>query len=234
MPRAFGYIATSATTEVAVNGTTYTEQAANAQRALKSSSANDTAAGTGARTVRVTYYALAADGTITGPFTETVILNGATAVAMVATNVALIDKIEVLTVGAGGVPAGNILLTVAADGTGGTIASIAAGELRTYLAHAYVPSGRRLHLLDVILDSGEAATVESAFTVKALPYPSANQAEMPVTDKLRALGLQGARKLDNEGRALAVIAGPARVQLYVAPGAATATTQRGEFGYQIV
>lgn len=234
MPRAFGYIATSATTEVAVNGTTYTEQTSGAQRSLKSSSVNDAAAGTGARTVRVTYCTLASDGTITGPFSEVVTLNGTTAVAMVATNVALIDRIEVLTVGSGGVPAGAISLYTDNAGAGSVIASIAAGDMRTYMAHAYVPSGRHMHINDVILDSGEAVTVESSFRLKALPYPSANQAEAPITNNLRMLGLQGAKKLEGTGRALAVVAGPARVQLYVAPGAATATTQRGEFGFQIV
>lgn len=225
--RAMGYIATSATTEAAVNATAYAEQSAGAQRAIKSSSANDAAAGTGVRKVKITYFTLAADGTIAGPFFEIVTLNGTNAVATVATNIALIDRIEAVAVGSGGVAAGSVLLTVNADGTGGTIAGIATGDRRTHMAHMYVPSGRRLTITDLILASGEAATVNTLFELRALAYPSSNNpVDIPLTGKIALLGLGGAQQYQ-----LSIpVQGPARVQLYCTPGAATATTQRGEFG----
>lgn len=230
--RAFGYIATAATTEAAVNGTTYTEPTVGAQRSVKSGSANDTAAGTGVRSVRIVYYTLAADGTIAGPFSEIVVLNGVTAVPTVATNICLIDRVEAVTVGSGGVAAG--IITLATDNAGtGAICTIAAGERRTYLAHAYVPNGRRLNITDVTLDSGEAVTVETRFDLRALAYGVANAAEAPITNGLRAQGLSGAWQILGQGAPLAVVSGPARVQLYATPGAITGTTQRGDFGYYL-
>jgi hypothetical protein len=129
MPRAIGQIATTANTEAAVEATIYTEQTSGAQRALKSSSVNDTnAAGTGARQVRITFYTLTADGTIAGPFIETVNLNGTTAVPTVNTNIALIEKMEIVAAGSGGVAAGTITLTVDNAGAGATIGTVSANN----------------------------------------------------------------------------------------------------------
>ena len=65
---AFGDVTSTTTTIKTVERTTYTEQTTNAQRSFASSSANDTAAGTGARTIKITYY----DASGNGPYTETV------------------------------------------------------------------------------------------------------------------------------------------------------------------
>jgi len=92
--RAQGQILTSSASKVPISATAYTEPTSGAQRSFKSSSVNDAAAGTGARKVKVTYYNLVTntDGsqTITGPFNETVALNGTTAVATVSTTIALL------------------------------------------------------------------------------------------------------------------------------------------------
>ena len=53
--RAQGYVGTSAASGVVVRATTYTPQGTNAQRSFKSTSASDTSAGTGARTVTINY-----------------------------------------------------------------------------------------------------------------------------------------------------------------------------------
>lgn len=68
-----------------------------------SSSANDTAAGTGARTISVTGV-----DTSFARFTETVTLNGQSSVNLATTNVLFIDKITVLTAGSGLLNAGII------------------------------------------------------------------------------------------------------------------------------
>lgn len=69
----------------------------------ESSSANDAAAGTGARTISVTGV-----NTSFARFTETVTLNGQTSVAMATSNILFIDKITVATAGSGLVNAGIV------------------------------------------------------------------------------------------------------------------------------
>lgn len=84
-------------------GATYAQLTAHAAMEVVSSSANDAAAGTGARTVRVDY--------LTANYveaSETVTLNGTTPVAMAATSIIAINAITVLTVGSGLTNAGNI------------------------------------------------------------------------------------------------------------------------------
>lgn len=78
-----------------------------------SSDANDTSAGTGARTIRVTGI-----NTSFAKFTETVTMNGTTSVNLATTNVQFIYKLEVLTAGSGGLNAGIIQCGTGAN-TGG-------------------------------------------------------------------------------------------------------------------
>lgn len=82
-----------------------------------SSSANDTSAGTGARTISVTgvTYTTAAPFV---RFTETVTMNGQTSVNLATTNVLFIDKITVLTAGSGLVNQGIVQCGTGAN-TGG-------------------------------------------------------------------------------------------------------------------
>src|SRR5882672_113572 len=89
------YLGTSSVSNLVMRATTYTEQSSNAQRSVVSSSANDTSAGTGARTVLVTYY----PSDLSYVATEIVTMNGTTAVNMTATDVCFIEKLEVLTAG---------------------------------------------------------------------------------------------------------------------------------------
>lgn len=78
-----------------------------------SSSASDTSAGTGARTISVTGV-----DTSFARFTETVTMNGQTSVNLATANVLFIDKITVLTTGSGTVNAGIIQCGTGAN-TGG-------------------------------------------------------------------------------------------------------------------
>jgi hypothetical protein len=233
MPRAFGYNAAAFTagTEVPVNAATYNEPAAATPLSIKSASANDAAAGTGVRTIKVTYYTLDASGNILGPFTYTATLNGTTAVQIDAANaIRLIDKVEALTVGSGGVAAGAISLFPSTDGTGTAIVALAAGDRRTYIGHAYVPTGRRLFVDDIQVESGEVATVQTQFNLRSTSYPLANVADKALTATLAAQGLVGTRSL-GPPTPLAVVQGPARVQLYATPGNTASASVRAEFGY---
>jgi hypothetical protein len=83
--------------------TNYTQLLAGVAMEIISNSANDTAAGTGARTVRVT----GVDGNYL-PFSEVLTLNGLAAVPLVNTSVIGINFIEVLTAGSGGTNAGRV------------------------------------------------------------------------------------------------------------------------------
>src|SRR5512135_49274 len=74
--RSQGYVGTSATSGKVIRATTYTPQGTNAQRSVKSSSASDTAAGTGAQTITLNYL----DATNILLASETITLNGTTAV----------------------------------------------------------------------------------------------------------------------------------------------------------
>lgn len=93
-----GYVTTTDSVRKSVLATTYNEPTSNAQRSISSSSADDSAAGIGARSVRITYY----DQVMAGPFTEDVVLNGLSPVNTVASNLCFIERIEVLTVGSSG------------------------------------------------------------------------------------------------------------------------------------
>jgi hypothetical protein len=145
--RAQGYVNTSATTSTPVRATTYTVPASVGQCSFKSSSANDTSAGTGAQSITVNYldssFALHA---------ETLSLNGTSAVNTVGTNYAYIESIMVASIGSGGVNAGVISMFVGAGGTGATIGSIAVGDQQTWWAHHYVPTGVTCYVL--CLNSG--------------------------------------------------------------------------------
>ena len=149
----FGQVTTSATTATVVRKTTYTEPAAAAQRSVSSSSAADTAAGTGARQVKITYF----DGSMNGPFTETVTLSGVAAVDTVAVNIRFIEKVEVVSVGSGGVNAGTITLFGAAAGGGGTVGTIAIGDNTTLWCHHYVANGKTCYLNQTLFGTSKAA-----------------------------------------------------------------------------
>lgn len=91
-------------------GAVYAQLLAGVAMEVVSASANDTAAGTGARTIRVDYVS----GSTFLPGYEVVILNGITPVPLVATNVIAINKVTVLTAGSGLTNAGNLDVRVIA------------------------------------------------------------------------------------------------------------------------
>jgi len=108
-----------------INATTYTPPTgAAAIRSIVSSSANDTALGSGARQVEIQYY----DITMNGPFTTTVTLNGTTPVPTSVSNIYYVQRIGVTAVGNSGANAGTITLGSTAVG-GAAIWSIGRGNV---------------------------------------------------------------------------------------------------------
>lgn len=225
MPRTIGLANTSSTSGAPLNNKTYNEQSANGQRSLKSSSANDTAAGTGARRVKVTYFAIDSSGVVTGPFSEIVTMNGTTAVPLVATNVCFIERMDAVSVGSNNNAAGDITLYANNDGTGTAIAVLAASDNQTFLGHHYVATGARCKILDVQVQGGDAAA--SLIFVKRQALPAANQPDAVLLGPYStSASLPVAAPTPGT-----MIAGPCRVRLIVIPPNNNAQTTVGSFGY---
>lgn len=198
----------------AVRATAYVEQTTNFTGSIRSANVNDTAAGTGARTVKITYY----DQTGAGPLTETVTVNGTTAVNLVNTNHCFIENIEVVTNGTGGTNAGVITLFTGAGATGTAVGTIGTGNIvaatgdgQTLWAHHYIAVGKTASLFQ--LGAGTNGNqVGIAFLKKSTPL-IANSFEEQITDFIPFLNNGGysTRTLANP----VLIAGFARITAYV-------------------
>jgi len=205
-----------------MRATAYTEPASAAQRSVSSSSASDTAAGTGARTIKITYY----DNTGAGPFIETMTLNGTTAVNTVSTTIRFIESIEVVTVGSGGANVGTITLFGSTAGGGGTVGTIgigntvtSVGDNRTLWAHHYIAAGFTASLATLVVgaQSGGSGTSARFFVRAAQPLVS-NTAEVIVGD---VLFVQGA--FTRQFQFYPLVPGFARLLAYCVPAVNNAT-----------
>ena len=171
-----------------IRGTVYTEPTAAAQRSIASSNAGDTAAGTGARTVLLTYY----DNTGAGPVTETITLNGTTAVATAASDIRFIEKMVVTMVGSNQSNLGTLTLYVNNAGGGGVIGTLAVGSLvaglgdnTTLWAHHYVAPSKTATLATFVVAaySGGSGTNATFFLEEAFPL-IANAADRILSEVL--------------------------------------------------
>lgn len=222
----FGDVTVASTALAAVRRTVYTEQTANAQRSLVSASALDTSAGTGARTVKITYL----DQTGAGPFTETVTLNGVTPVNTVSTTICYIEKIEVVTAGSTGSNAGIISLKAATAGGGATIWTIGATENQTFGAHHYVPTGKICNITGIsVSHSGTTVGSGAVFFLRWRPLNNAAAVESQASDSVRLYG-QASTSTRNYGSPIK-LAGPSRVFAYVTPETSTSTVYRASFDF---
>jgi hypothetical protein len=221
---AFGQVVLTAITPVPVRSQAYTEPTSAAQRSLVSSSASDSSASTGARTVKITYY----DATMAGPYTETVTMNGTTAVNTVNSNICFIEKMEVVTYGGGAtIPVGTISLKSTTGGGGTTIWTIAAGEGQTFSAHHYVQASKTCYLTG--FEGGIKGADTTGFYLKAAYPLTANSFEKVVSETLRAPS-SGNTPIRVFGTAIPV-AGPARITLWTAPDSTSSRTYYGSFDF---
>lgn len=209
-----GYTTSSGSSLTVIRATAYTEQTTNAQRSLVSSSSSDTSAGTGARTVKITYY----DQTLLGPFTEIITMNGTSAVNTVSTTICFIEKIEVTTVGNQLSNIGTITLKAATAGGGVTIGTIPAGDGVTNWCHHYVGANKLMSLVSVIgsIHGSTSGAMEVHRTVPtniAIP-------ELTIAPKVR-IDAGDCDKLDFEVPIL--VAGPALVLVYGRSDSASGT-----------
>lgn len=117
------------------------------QMTLVSTSVNDTAAGTGMRTVTVDYLDAAGN-----PQMEVVTLNGTTPVNTAATNIRFVQSLSSASVGTGGVAVGDV--TIYKVGDAATVyCKVAAGGNMSLSAIRMVPNGKTLYLTDVLMSS---------------------------------------------------------------------------------
>ena len=222
----FGDIATAATTQVAVKRTTYTEQTTNAQRSIVSSNANDTSAGTGARTVKITYL----DQTGAGPYTETLTLNGTTPVNTTNTNICFIEQIDVVTVGSAGSNAGIISLKAATAGGGATIGTIAATNNQTFWCHHYVPVSKTCNVTGISCShNGTTVGSGAVFQLYSKPIGVSNAVVSQVSDFVRLYG-QSSTFSRNYASPIK-ITGPAFLEIKVTPESSSSFTYRSSFDF---
>lgn len=221
-----GDITTAATTQVAVRRTAYNEQKTNAQRSLVSASANDTAAGTGARTVLIEY----CTATFTCGLTETVTMNGTVAVNTVSTTIAYIERIAVVTAGSGAANAGIINLKAATGGGGATILSINAGDNRTFVAHHYIGTGKTANVTGIsVSHNGTTVGSGGVFILRALPLGVSAAVEQQVSDFVRLYGQSST--FSRTYTSPIPIVGPARITIYVTPETGSSTVYRASMDF---
>lgn len=189
------FFTTTATTTVVGRSGFWTDFGDGGQRSIKSTSAADSSGGTGIRTIRITYYR--SDGS--GPFTEDVTMNGTTGVALTETNLRFVETMEALTVGSGGVAAGNIDLVQNNDGSGGSLGRLLSGNTKTLWAQHWVPPGKTAHITSLfaaalstgVLGSGSSGRI----MVRTLASLQANAVQKDVMFGYRVAKDQGTIEL---------------------------------------
>ena len=217
-----GYVITTSKTNVAIQASTYNEQTANFTGSIKSSSANDTSAGTGARTVTIYYV----DSTGATAGTENATLNGTTAVNLVTTTKCFIEKIVVNTVGSVGSNVGTITLNAGAAGAGTAVAVINIGDNQTYLGHHYVVTGKTCHVTDYT--GTTSSTNQTLFTIQSISFLWLIEPNVQVSDWVNgAQNFQMQRTFSSP----VAITGPARLQLFGAPGATASIQSYASFTF---
>jgi hypothetical protein len=200
-----------------VTRATYTEQSVNRQCSIRSSSVNDTAAGTGARTMKLTYY----DVTGEGPFTETVTLAGTTWVNFTNSNICFIEKLRCITQGSSDdivvMNIGTITLNNAINGTGSTIITIPAADGETFMAQHHVPPGITCYVTRIGA-SRAVGNIEGRLWVYTTKIPVANQSPTLFCDVM-LVDQNVSVKFDVP----MPVVGPAKIACWIAPTANQAT-----------
>jgi hypothetical protein len=221
----FGDVSTASTTKVGVYRTAYTEQTADTQMSLASSSANDTAAGTGARQVKITYL----DSTGVSLNTVTITLNGTTYVNAGVTDMCFIEKMEVISVGSLGFNSGTLTLKSSTAGSGVTVGTIGSQDNQTFWAHHYIVAAKTCYISGFsISNSGIDIGMGALFTVNKKTI-GANLPELQVSDFHTLGGATGT--LNRTYQSPIQVIGPSRITCYVKPNSVTAATQRAAIDF---
>ncbi len=129
------------------------------QMTVVSESANDTAAGTGARTVMIHYLDASGDEQ-----DETITMNGTTGVDTVATDIRFVNDMHVVTAGSGLVTAGHVKIHAKSD-SGLVYNMMALGGNKSLVPNRMVPNGKQLVLKG--WDCSEAKDKRAAFRIRS-------------------------------------------------------------------
>lgn len=227
--RVSGYVGSSATSTVTVRATSYTPPGNDGVRYIKSTSASDTAAGVGARKVKIYYFRADGTGDTDGrPLISETTLNGTSEVVTTENEIALIESAEVSEVGSNGGNVGTI--QVLGTSGGAVVASIAAGDNQTYWAHHYVPPNFTAFVECVMVcqraNAAGAAVLGVATMNKLNPLDTA----IPQKNLDISIGYNGiTQPVDFEVPIR--VDGPAIIFLNARPSATTASTIHGGFGF---
>jgi len=222
-----GYVTLSTTSpNQPIRKTTYTTQSTNYQASLASSSASDTSAGTGGRTIQITYY----DENLVGPFTETVTLAGTSRATTTATNVCHIESMRLMTAGSGGVAAG--IITLYDDpAAGSAVGSIAAGDISTQWCHHFVGVGATTKITSMMVNSaGDAAGKAARFVLRYKNILDPNPVDYPVTEYVRLPG--GVLPFQRTFESPIVLEGPGRLLMTVTMESSNAYDALASFSYR--
>lgn len=200
-----------------IRATPYTEPTTAVQRSVSSASAADTAAGTGAQQIAITYL----DG-LWKRRVDVVTMAGAGVVATNASDIQYVESVQVTRVGSGLRNAGVITLFVNNAGGGGTIGTIGVGSLvaavgdnETKWGHHYVPANKIGRICNQVM--GTSGSLNNGYMFL----------------RSKRLDLTGAAELDIGSLALVsvpftvvdmssapiVVQGPAVINMYCIPSA---------------
>jgi hypothetical protein len=232
---AFGKIlapGAAANIKFALRRTTYNEQLVGAQRSIVSTNANDTAGGTGARKVRITYF----DPALLAMAIDDVPLNGLTPVNTGAFDICFIEKMEVIEVGSAGRNLGTITLKTGVGGAGTDIGSIAFStsgsnnlngiDNQTYWAHHYVAVGKTVEI--VAFDAGTQGNQNAETFLSFINPLVATSPDRQISDSI-TVGLNSATTPRSVPNTITVV-GPGRITMYIIP-AGNNTAFYGSFDF---
>jgi hypothetical protein len=220
--RSQGYVTTSSTNNQAVRATTYTPLSSPAQLSVVSTSTADVfTTGTGAWSVTINYL----DSSFV-QHSETVQLNGTTAVNTVGTNYQYIESIVMTQVGSGQINAGTIKLQSTTGGGGTTVGSIAIGDQQTWWAHHYVPAGVTCYI--TCLSAGGTVV---AGNVNLIHQPNLATANAPTTQIGLSIIHPAGGSWEHEFEVPLAVSGPDLVWINEQPVSATASKTVGGFEY---
>lgn len=221
----FGDVTLAALTQAMVNRTTYTEPTSAAAFSIKSSSASDAAAGTGARTVRIQWM----DGSFGVLQTETITLNGTTCVNSVATTAHYFEVVDLVTVGSGGANAGTLTLYTG-TGCSTVVGTMNIGDEQTFWTHHYIPTGKTCNITGLsVSHNGTTVGSGGVFSIKELDLNVSNANEIQVSDFHRLYGQ--ASTTERTYVSPIKVPGPARLQVYVTPETSSSTIYRASIDF---
>lgn len=212
----FGDVLTAATATVPVRRSNLSNViTVDTALTINSSSVNDTAAGTGARTVEVTYYKQ--DGS--GPFISNATMNGTTVVFL--PSMSFIEKLRVLTVGSAGSNVGNINISLLSPLT--NIATMNPGDNETFFCHHFIPLGKTMYLTSFMFNNTSNSAAQGGvfrLTKQTIPFTGS-----PITSVMGAIHLSGTNGTESVAFTNPiVIHGPAYISCSITPDSATSNT----------